>query len=343
MTKRIPNSLPCLAALLLTAIIASCSDDPAHTVVHHYHPVISPGDAYLFAGYESYVEGQSASATSENFLIRTIATGAQRAVYIPGFAPHDRYWVEPITSSITIASTANALPGFMFYSPEGRISGSYDVSHTGVKPRALGYASKGGAYVWAGTSGDRVKIYLERYNTHVWTTDQETLVLDTAFNATVHDICFTSDVTFAIYLANGNVREYNMQAALLHSWQMNTRNFDDIWQARLLYKEFLGARRMYTLDDSGIVSLDLDKHHKQTVTSGYIRLFSVNPSDISELMAYETRSGDVWTAYTNGDPRSRLRQQLAPYFSASGTYLATVSRVNTWTDSLALRKSPFMM
>ena len=92
----------------------------------------------------------------------------------------------------------------------------------------------------------------------------------------------------------------------------------------------------------------MSTHRKAVITSGIVRLFDVNPSEISDLMAYETRSGDVWTAYIDGPPvglpRSRLRQQQAPTFSADGSLLATVSRVDVgaFTDTLAVRRSPFL-
>jgi hypothetical protein len=340
------KSLPIAWLVFVAAMFASCSDDPApKRVVHYFHPLISPDTTLLFAGFESYTEGQSAPATSPNFIVRTMATERDTAIYLPAFSPRNRYWVEPRVSSIVFASGADTAPGFRFYARTAAPLGFYSIQSYGVKAEALAFKTDGGVFLWAGSSSGRVKVVHARYSTQSWVPDMETVLLDTLFDASVHDVCFTSDVTFALYLSNGNVREYNMQAALLHSWLLTPRSFDDTWQPRLLFKEGLGARRLFTLDDSGIVMLDLQSQRKTLITWGYVKQLDVNPGETSSLMAYETRSGDVWLAYIDADPvglpRNRLRQQHAPFFSLNGFRLATVSRIDAWTDTLATRTFPF--
>ena len=348
MTRTIAlNFLSLALSLVALSFLGSCSGDPAPKhFLHYYHPTLSADGTFLFAGYENFSEGETGTGSNPNFFVKDLATGAQTPIFLPGFAARDRYWLEPASSSIVLSAVNDTSPGFRFHARTGALLGVYSVEKYAVHPQAMEFQSSGTSFLWAGASDGRVKIGRVSYSSQPWKPDQEALIIDTLFDASVHDVCFTSDVTFACYLSNGIVREYNMSGALLHLFRLNTRRFEDLWQAQLKFKESLGERRMFALDDSGIVMMDISEHRKSVITSGIVKQFDANPSTVSDLMAYETRSGDVWTAYIDGPPvglpRSRLRQQHAPHFSFDGNLLVTVSWVNAETDSLAIRKSPFL-
>jgi hypothetical protein len=336
MNKRLETLFALLfAAGMFAFVISGCTNDPdADRVTHYYYPVWSPDGNVVVFGFQNFREASYDSAAAPNVMFRSSAmqTIIHDAYHVMDFPPRARCWFEPKGKLIAVAGS-----GMHFYNTLGKFKGDFIPLGTSVKPTLIAFQEGGGAYLWAGMDGDHIVIGRAEYINDPWITTRQTVLKDTVFSGSVLDIAITSSITYAIHMTGGVIFEYNHSGDMLGRFNTKPRVFDNSWQGRIHFVDFMNRRQLFALDDSGIVVIDFESMTKKVITYG--RVVNYDVSGPSGTMVYETTSGDVWLATATGSPLARLAPHaVMPRLSPDGKVLAAVGPVTPKTDTLAIKR-----
>ncbi|MBL0174411.1 MAG: hypothetical protein IPP94_03935 [Ignavibacteria bacterium] len=322
---------------LFAAVLAGCSGDAERVSVKHFHyPTWTSDGKYVVSGYQEYTSNggdESPRSAGPNMIVREVGTRISTAFHVPGFEPTNRFFLDPADN------IAAATPGgLLFVSRDGVTLGALGGPQFPVVPALLSFDPAGGAYFWAGSgAGGRLVVGSAQYGTSPWQPGAVQVLKDTVVASALLDIARTSGSSCAIRLSDGAVREYSSAGDLLSQFTLRpiTHAPTSLWQTRMHLIESGFQRKLYVIEDSGLVTLNLDDRTQKLFVKGRVPNFAVSPLATAPFMVFETQTGDTWLATRDGSPLSRLApQSIMPSLAPNGKWISVVARLNQFTDSL---------
>ena len=324
--------LPLLVLAAFAAGLPGCTSDPEMAdQTHYFNPVWSTDGKKVLAGYEHLAGG---AVHANNLALRIVDGGAQNLFTIPAFNARNRMFMTPGGQCALVTTD-----GLSFISlDDGQTLGSVGMSALGVKPSILDFLpGSTSMYYLAGRdeASGRVVIGLAQYASVPWQLTNMQVLKDTVTASALLDVVYTSAASFAVRFADGTVHEYSTSGAVLGTFHLRplTIPVTSLWQTRLHFIESVPTRKLYVVEDSGLVWLNLDDKTQKLFVGGRVIGFDI--SRTTPFLIFETKTGDTWLATRDGQPLYRLAyQNIMPAFSANGKSVAAVARVNPARDSL---------
>ena len=320
--------------VLLTVLLAACSDDDPNQATHHVNPLWTPDGKTVVAGYDQYgwSDGETPPLPARTRIaVMDVATRLTRIVDLGGVSTwHTLYAFDP--SGTALAFVQQGAIGF--YNLQGQQLLSFQPQNGGT-PQLLAFSNTGNSFVWVGTTPNGYMVNLQTFDPTSWTA-LETTTLETV-NSTdaVIALALTSQRSYALRLSSGQVREVDYNGTVLNTFTLGTLVADNPWHQRLVYYDALGERFLYAIDADGMMRLNLNTGSADRLVQGTITDF--DRSDERQSMVYETRTGDVWLSTADGTPLQRMApKNIMPRFSPAANGVAMVSRVNDYADSLQI-------
>jgi hypothetical protein len=340
------NALVVVLSLLAAAAIPGCDSGPETFHVTHFHnPSWTVDGKYVVAGYQDFSsEGGTANTPGpvRNMYIREVGTGISTAILHPGFHMTDRFFLDP-ANHIAAATSG----GLLFVSLDGTVKGTLGGAQFPVVPSLLDFTPAGGACLWAGSANGgtgRLVVGRALYTIAPWEPGTVQVLKDTAITSTLLDIVHTSDASWAMRLSDGTIREYSFTGALLSQFSVRplTHESGSAWQTRMHYVDNGRDRKIYVIEDSGLVSLNLVTKVSSLLVKGRLPNVAFSKAAASNFMLYETQTGDIWlsTRDTNSPLYRLAYQNIMPSISSDGRRATAVARLNQHTDTLNVLSVP---
>lgn len=217
----------------------------------------------------------------------------------------------------------------------GVVRGTYTAPGA-VKPAAAQFMSESGSVaLCAGVSNSVLEVRRLIFDPADWRVIDDSLLVSDSAPGSVSAITSAGRDALVVRFSTGEVRHYATDGTLLHTFTSVPFTSDNPWHQRLIYfqRPPLVNPGVYMLESAAIVFLDLITGGKNTLVTGDV--IDIDVSDERNSMVYETKTGDVWLASSQGLPLSRIApQNIMPRFNVDGKNLVMVERINRTTDSL---------
>jgi len=330
MTMFQPRSIFLLLVFLIG--FSACSDDDPVQITHYYNPVWTPDGKTVVAGIWQYLDSGSDAVTGPwidpgTLAVYDMETESQSVITLPVGTVHRLYSFDP--SGMALAFVEDAIG---FYSLDGSELLRYSPSAGGT-PMHLAFNNTGNSFVWTGATANEYTVNTTQYNSTGWSIEDESTLFSIPRESPIIALALTSQRSVALRFADGVVREYDFDGALLNTFTTTPFDTENPWQQRLMLYSLNGIRLLYFRDGSGLHRFDLESGESRQLVKGAVVDMDVLASRAT--MVYETGTGDVWIATTDASPLTRIApQNLMPRFSPAGNGIAMVARTTPQRDTL---------
>lgn len=323
-----------LPLLLVAVALGACSEDDPAEMTHYFNPVWTPDGSTIVAGYVAESTGpvDAAAPASRawgdlavmNFSARTV-----RILPMPDvMTVHTLYAFDPSGTALSFVQDGR----IRFYGLNGGLLMDYQPAEGG-SPVLMDFSNTGNSFVWIGGGPGSYTLNLTNYDAATWTVETEFTMVNIAGDATVIALEMTGQRSVAVRFDDGTIREYDFNSDVLNTFTTTPFTTPNPWQQRLMYVSTNQGRRLYARDAGGLHLFDLDAGTARQLVYGSVVDMDVSGSRGS--MVYETGTGDTWIATMEGTPLTRIGpQNIMPRFSPSDNGIATVERLDVFTDSL---------
>ncbi|MDT8325649.1 MAG: WD40 repeat domain-containing protein [Bacteroidota bacterium] len=330
MTK-LRNILP---LLLVAVAFSACSEDDPATMTHYFNPVWTPDGSTIVAGFVQEGTGlvsdvAPVSANWGDLAVMDFSSRTLRTVSMPDVATvHALYSFDPSGTALAFVQEGH----IRFYDLNGSLLLDY-LPAEGGSPVLMDFSNTGNSFVWIGGAVGDYSLNLTTYDAASWTVETEFTMADIESGSAVIALTLTGQRSAAVRYDDGTVREYDFNADLLNTFTTTPFTSPNPWQQRLMYVSGNQGRRLFARDAGGLHRFDLDAGAARQLVFGSVVDMDVSGSRGS--MVYETGTGDTWIATMEGTPLTRIGpQNIMPRFSPADNGIASVERLDVFTDSL---------
>ncbi len=321
-----------LALFLIAVAFTACSEDDPATMTHYFNPVWTPDGSTIVAGYLQGSTGPVDAASpvsSGDLAVLDFETRALRIVSMPDVQTiHALYSFDPSGTALAFAQNGS----IRLYDLNGNVLLNY-VPTEGGNPEMMVFSNTGNSFVWIGGTPGSYMLNQVTYDAATWTVLSEFPMMTLPSTARVIGLSMTGQRSVAVRYDNGTIKEYDFNSDELNSFTVEPFASENPWQQRMMYFSRPNDRRLYLRDAGGLHQLNLNSGTSQQLLFGNVVDMDVSESRSS--MVYETGTGDTWIATTDATPLTRIGpQNLMPRFSPAANGIATVQRLDVYTDSL---------
>jgi hypothetical protein len=336
-SNRTPAQLLLCFITALTAFLlaGSCSkSDPEQTALHYYNPLWSEdGTTVMLGMFQGTAFNDGMMNSSSLAMVTTDKT--QQDINCAGVnTVHKRYWFEPTSGAIAFVQN-----GIQFFSRTGAGLGTFVPSIPNMQPGALAFVRGIPSFIWAGTLNGRTVISQTNYPASTpWIVSSERIIKDTVTTSQVQDIVLTSDSTFGARFSDGHVLELGFDGRIRTQYTFLPFVSTNPWHYRLIYYNAPATtRRLYTIQQNGLIVMELDAGTQRTIIDGNVVDFDINVP--ASFMVFETGSHDTWLATPEGAPLARLAPRVVmPRLSPDGKYMAGIGIEHGNQDTVTVMK-----
>lgn len=303
---------------------------------HYFNPLWTPDGSAVVAGYleaPSGVVDADNPVSSGELAVRDFDTGNLRIVPMPDVQTlHRLYDFDP--SGQALAFTQNG--SIRLYDLQGQLLLNYQPAEGG-EPQLMQFTNTGKSFVWIGGTPGNYSVNQSTYDMATWTVESEFPMMTLDKNASIISMVLTGQRSVAIRWDDGEVKEYDFTGAELNSLTTVPFTDENPWQHRLVYATRSQNRWLYVRDQEGIYQFDLETGEADQILVGHVVDFDVQGERAS--MVYETGTGDTWLATLDATPLTRIGpQNLMPRFSPAANGIATIERLDAYTDTLRIQR-----